>query len=89
MITDTTFTIEIVHLMCNEKVLPKKIKNTETNNLEILKGLRTTVYDDHCKLRVFASTLLKSQDTIKLGIDIIRDYGKHYTNIIIVYYCFY
>ena len=40
------------------------------------RALRSTVYKDHNMLKVFASTLLKSEATVSIGNNIIKDYGK-------------
>ena len=40
------------------------------------RALRSTVYKDHNMLKVFASILSRSEDTVSLANDIIKDYGK-------------
>ena len=40
------------------------------------RALRSTVYKDHNMLKKFASILLRSEDTVSLANDIIKDYGK-------------
>ena len=75
-ISKTTFQVEMVHQMCNEGVIPKEIKNTEINSLLMFSKLRSTVYEDHYKLKKFGIILQKSEHTVQLGTDIVNDYGK-------------
>lgn len=41
-----------------------------------LRALSSTVFEEPNKLRDFASVLLQSEDTVAIGNDILRDYGK-------------
>ena len=41
-----------------------------------LKALCTTVYEEPNKLEIFASVLLKSEQTVVIAKDILKEYGK-------------
>ena len=47
-----------------------------------LRSLCTTVSEDPNKLNVFASVLLKSEQTVVIAKDILKDYGKQNFNMI-------
>ena len=41
-----------------------------------LRALSDTVSEDPNKLRVFGTVLLQSKDTVRVGQDILKEYGK-------------
>ena len=63
-------------MMCNEKVIPVETRNSEMNNAFIMNKLHSAVYEDRYKLKKFGLILQKSEHTVKLGTDIVNDYGK-------------
>ena len=69
-------THEIVHLMCNEGIIPHEISNSEMTSSLIFSKLHSAVYEDHYKLKKFGLILQKFEHTIQLGTDIVNDYGK-------------
>ena len=75
-ISKTTFQVEMVHLMCNEGIIPNEIRNSEMSSSLMFSKLCSAVYEDHYKLKKFGLILQKSEHTVQLGIDIVNDYGK-------------
>ena len=79
-ITPLTLAVEIVQMLYTERVISKEILN-EVNRLEGILGdgplrtLCTTVYDDPSKLKLFASILLKSEQTVPVAKDLLKEYG--------------
>ena len=80
-ISPLTLPVEIVQMLFKEKVISKETLD-EVNKLGSvlgngpLKALCTSVYEDPNKLIVFASILLKSEQTVLIGQDILKEYGK-------------
>ena len=80
-ISPLTLPVEIVQMLYTERVISKETLD-EVNRLGgvlgdgPLRGLCTTVYDDPNKLKLFASILLKSEQTILIGKDILKEFGK-------------
>ena len=74
--------VEIVQMLYTEKVISKETLD-EVNRLGgvlgdgPLRALCTTVYEDPSKLKLFASVLLKSEQTIPIAKDILKEYGKY------------
>ena len=73
--------IEVTQMLCTEGVISKEtfdeILSSEgllTDNP--LKALSGTVSQDPNMLRVFGTVLLQSKDTVRVGNDILREYGK-------------
>ena len=54
----------------------------------LLRALSNTVSENHTQLRVFASVLLKSKETVQLGKDILTEWGKSNVNFSNVYHFF-
>ena len=80
--TSLTLHAEIVQMLYTEKVISKETLD-EVNRLGgvlgdgPLRALCTTVYEDPSKLKLFASVLLKSEQTIPIAKDILKEYGKY------------
>ena len=80
-ISPLTLPVEIVQMLFKEKVISKETLD-EVNKLGSvlgdgpLKALCTTVYENPDKLEAFASILLKSKQTVLIGQDILKEYGK-------------
>ena len=80
-----TLPVEIVQLLYTERVISKETLD-EVNRLGgvlregPLKALCTTVYEDPSKLSVFASVLLKSEETVLLAQDLLKEYSKQIYN---------
>ena len=76
-----TLPVEIVQMLYTERVISKKTLD-EVNRLGgvlgdgPLRALCTTLYEDPSKLKVFASVLLKSEETVPVARDILKEYGK-------------
>ena len=76
-----TLPVEIVQMLYTERVISKETLD-EVNRLGgvlgdgPLRALCTTVFDDPSKLNVFASILLKSEQTVLIGQDILKEFGK-------------
>ena len=76
-----TLPIEIVQMLYTERVISKETLD-EVNKLGgvlgdgPLRALCTTVYEDPNKLKMFASILFKSEQTILIAQDIIKEFGK-------------
>ena len=74
--------VEIVQMLYTERVISKETLD-EVNRLGgvlgdgPLRALCTTVYEDPSKLKLFASVLLKSEQTIPTAKDILKEYGKY------------
>ena len=72
--------LEIIGMLYTERVISKEILD-EVNTLGgvlgdgPLKALCTTVYEDPSKLKLFGSTLLKSQQTVPFAKDLLKEYG--------------
>ena len=75
--------VEIVQMLYTERVISKETLD-EVNRLGgvlgdgPLRALCTTVYEDPSKLKLFASVLLKSEQTIPIAKDILKEYGKYW-----------
>ena len=73
--------VEIVQMLHTERVISKETLD-EVNRLGSvlgegpLKALFTTVYEEPNKLKVFASVLLKSEETVVIAQDILKEYGN-------------
>ena len=72
---------KIVHILCTEGVISKDTfdeleRSGSVLTDDSLRALSSTVSEDSNKLRVFASVLLQSKDTIHVGQDIPKDYSK-------------
>ena len=73
--------VEIVQMLYEERVISKETLN-EVNRLGgvlgegPLRALCTTVYEDPNILKMFASVLLKSEGTVQIAKDILKEYGK-------------
>ena len=80
-LSQLTLPVEIVRMLHAENVITKETLN-EVKRLGgvlddgPLRALCTTVYDDHSKLQIFASILLKFEQIVKIGKDILKDYCK-------------
>ena len=76
-----TLPVEIVQMLYTERVISKETLD-EVNRLGgvlgdgPLRALHTTVSEDPSKLKLFASVLLKSEQTILIGQDILKEFGK-------------
>ena len=76
-----TLPMEIVQMLYTERVISKETLD-EVNRLGgvlgdgPLRALFTTVSEDSGKLQMFASVLMKSEQTVLIGQDILKEYGK-------------
>ena len=76
---------EIVQMLYKEKVISKETLD-EVNRLggvlgdSPLRALYTTVYEDRKKLATFATVLMKSEQTVPVANDILKEYGKYMYN---------
>ena len=80
-ISPLTLPVEIVQMLFKEKVISKETLDEVSRLGGVLgdgplRALCTTVYGDPNKLKVFASVLLKSEETVLIGQDILKEYGK-------------
>ena len=80
-ISPLTLPVEIVQMLFKEKVISKETLDEISRLGGVLgdgplRALCTTVYGDPNKLKVFASVLLKSEETVLIGQDILKEYGK-------------
>ena len=82
-ISSLTLPVEIVQMLYTERVISKETLD-EVNRLGgvlgdgPLKALCTTVYEDPYKLKVFSSILMKSEQTVPVANDILKEYGKYF-----------
>ena len=76
-----TLPVEIVQMLNTERVISKETLD-EVNRLGgvlgdgPLKTLSTAVSEDPSKLKLFASVLLKSEQTVQIAQDLLKDYSK-------------
>ena len=74
--------LEIIQMLYTERVISKEILD-EVNRLGgvlgdgSLRALCTTVYEEPNKLKVFLSVLLKSEQTVSIAKDILKEYRKY------------
>ena len=77
-----TLPVKIVQMLYTEKVISKETLD-EVNRLGgvlgdgPLKALCTTVYEDPNKLKIFTTILLKSEQTVPVAKDILKEYCKY------------
>ena len=77
-----TLPMEIIQMLYTEKVISKETLN-EMNRLGgvlsdgPLGALCTTVSKDPAKLKIFASVLMKSEQTISVAKNFLKEYGKY------------
>ena len=82
-ISPLTLPVEIVQMLYTERVISKETLD-EVNRLggvlgdASLRALCTTVSEDPSKLKLFASVLLKSEQTVPVAKDILKEYGKYH-----------
>ena len=82
--------VEIVQMLYTERVISKETLD-EVNRLGgilgdgSLRALCTTVYEDPGKLKLFASILLKSEQTVPIARDLLKEYGNFLILIIIIF----
>ena len=82
--------VEIVQMLYTERVISKETLD-EVNRLGgilgdgPLRALCTTVYEDPGKLKLFASILLKSEQTVPIAKDLVKEYGNFLILIIIIF----
>ena len=80
-ISSLTLPVEIVQMLYTERVISKETLD-EVNRLGgvlgdgPLRAICTTVYEDPGKLKVLTSILLKSEQTVPIANDILKEYGK-------------
>ena len=89
-ISPLTLPVEIVQMLYTERVISKETLD-EVNRLGgvlgdgPLRALCTTVYEDPGKLKLFASILLKSEQTVPIAKDLLKEYGNFLILIIIIF----
>ena len=76
-----TLPVEIVQMLYTERVISKETLDEVNRSGGVLgegplKALCTTVYKEPNKLEIFASVLLKSEQTVVIAKDILKEYGK-------------
>ena len=80
-ISSLALPIEIVQMLYTERVISKETLD-EVKRLGYvlgdgpLRALCTTVSEDPNMLKVFSSILLKSEQTVTVANDILKEYGK-------------
>ena len=80
-ILPVTLPVEIVQMLYTERVISKETLD-EVNRLGgvlrdgPLRALCTAVYEDPSKLKLFTNVLLKSEQTVLIGQDILKEFGK-------------
>ena len=80
-LSSLTLSIKIVQMLYTERVISKETFD-EMNELGgvlgdgPLRALHTTVSKDPNKLKALASILLKSEQTVPIAQDIMKEYGK-------------
>ena len=71
---------DIVNILYKEEVISKETFDEVEQSSRITNGqlgaLSSTVSEDPNKLRVFTSVLLRSEETIRVGQIILKEYGK-------------
>ena len=81
-ISPLTLPVEIIQMLYTERVISKETLD-EVNRLGgvlgdgPLRALCTTMYEDPGKLKLFASVLLKSEQTVPIAKDILKEYCKY------------
>ena len=81
-ISPLTLPVDTVQMLYTERVISKETLD-EINKFGgilgdgPLRALCTTLYEDPGKLRVFASVLLKFEQTVLVAKDILKEYGKY------------
>ena len=89
-ISSLTLPVEIVQMLYTERVISKETLD-EVNRLGgilgdgPLRALCTAVYEDPGKLKLFASILLKSEQTVPIAKDLVKEYGNFLILIIIIF----
>ena len=73
--------VEVVQMLYTEKIISKEtleelIRSGGSLTNGPLRALSSTISEDQSKLRVFACVLLKSENTIHVGKNILKEYGK-------------
>ena len=81
-ILPVTLPMEIVQMLYTERVISKETLDEVTRLGGVLgdgplRALCTIVSEDPSKLNVFASILLKSEQTVPIAKDILKEYGKY------------
>ena len=76
-----TLPVGIVNMLYDERVISKETLDKVSRLGGVigegpLRALCTTVYEDPNKLKVFANVLLKSEQTVPVDKDILKEYGK-------------
>ena len=74
--------MEVVHTLYTEEVISKETYDEieQTGGLltdDSLRALSSTVSKDPSLLKTFASVLLKSEETVRVAKDTLKDYGKY------------
>ena len=74
--------MDVVQTLYTEGVISKETYNDiEQSGGSLadgpLRALHNTVSKDHSQLKTFASVLLKSEDTVHVAKDTLKDYGKY------------
>ena len=85
--------VEIVQMLYTERVISKETLDEVTRLGGVLgdgplRALCTTVSEDPGKLKVFTSILLKSEQTVPVAKDILKEYSKYqriYLQVILLY----
>ena len=89
-ISSLTIPMEIVQMLYTERVISKETLD-EVNRLGgvlgdgPLRAIHTTVSEEPSKLRVLTSILLKSEQTVPVANDILKEYSKYIFNTIFIY----
>ena len=80
-LSSLTLPVEIVQMLHSERVISKETLDEVNRSGGVLgegplKALCTTVYEEPNKLKKFASILLKSEEVVQIGQDILQEYSK-------------
>ena len=86
-LSQVTLPVQLCQLLLTEKVITKEVLDEiKALGCHFVNGsfraLRYTVRRDHNKLRIFASILLKSEDTVTIANEIFNDYSKDSLNVV-------
>ena len=83
ILSQLVLSVEIVHMLYTEEVITEETCDEVKKLGGCLSGgpltaLFSTVSEDPKKLSVFATVLLQSEDTVCVGKDILKEYGKSF-----------
>ena len=85
------FPMQIFHILYMERVVAKQTFDEANKSEDVLAedcfcALRDVVSEDHYKIKVLGSVLLKFEQTVLIGKDILKEYGKCWINLETIIY---